>query len=62
MDWENHLDKNPMQKIEKTVKIKMKLPHVNKKTPSQLKMHERMKKSRFEVVVTSYGRNKNSAK
>ena len=31
MDWENHLDKNPMQKIEKTVKIKMKLPHVNKK-------------------------------
>ena len=24
-----------------------------------LKMHERMNKSRFEVVVTSYGRNKN---
>ena len=31
MDWENHLEKNPMQKIEKTVKIKVKLPHVNKK-------------------------------
>ena len=32
MDWENHLEKNPIQKIEKqTVKIKMKLPHVNKK-------------------------------
>ena len=31
MDWENHLEKNPIQKIEKTVKIKVKLPHVNKK-------------------------------
>ena len=31
MDWENHLENNPIQKIEKTVKIKVKLPHVNKK-------------------------------
>ena len=31
MDWKNHLEKNPLQKIEKTVKIKLKLPHVNKK-------------------------------
>ena len=31
MDWENHLEKNPIQKIEKTLKIKVKLPHVNKK-------------------------------
>ena len=31
MDWENHLETNPIQKIEKTVKIKVKLPHVNKK-------------------------------
>ena len=31
MDWENHLEKNPIQKIEKTVKIKVKLSHVNKK-------------------------------
>ena len=31
MDCENHLEKNPIQKIEKTVKIKVKLPHVNKK-------------------------------
>ena len=31
MDWKNHLEKNPIQKIEKTVKIKVKLPHVNKK-------------------------------
>ena len=31
MDWENHLEKNPIQKIEKTVKIKVKLPHGNKK-------------------------------
>ena len=31
MDWENHLEKNPIQKIEKTVKIRVKLPHVNKK-------------------------------
>ena len=31
MDWKNHLEKNPIQKIEKTVKIRVKLPHVNKK-------------------------------
>ena len=31
MDRKNHLEKNPIQKIEKTVKIKVKLPHVNKK-------------------------------
>ena len=32
MDWENHLEKNQIQKTEKTVKIKVKLPHVNKKS------------------------------
>ena len=31
MDWETHLEKTPIQKIEKTVKIRGKLPHVNKK-------------------------------
>ena len=31
MDWENHLEKKPIQKIGKTVKIRVKLPHVNKK-------------------------------
>ena len=31
MDWQNHLEKNPIQKIEKTVKIRVKLQHVNKK-------------------------------
>ena len=31
MDWENHLQKIRSKKIEKTVKIKVKLPHVNKK-------------------------------
>ena len=31
MDWENHLERNPIQKIEETVKIRVKLPHVNKK-------------------------------
>ena len=46
------------------------ITQMNKKTRStksqndvthtlQLKLHERMNKSRFEVVVTSYGRNKN---
>ena len=35
MDRESHLEKNPIQKIEKTVKIKVKLPHVNKKTTSE---------------------------
>ena len=31
MDWKNHLEKNPIEKIKKTVKIKVILPHVNKK-------------------------------
>ena len=31
MIWENHLETNSIQKIEKTAKIKVKLPHVNKK-------------------------------
>ena len=31
MECENHLEKNPIQKTEKTVKIKVKLTHVNKK-------------------------------
>ena len=31
MHWKNHLEKNPIQKIKPTVKIKVKLPHVNKK-------------------------------
>ena len=31
MNWENHLEENPIQKIEKRVKIEVKLPHVNKK-------------------------------
>ena len=31
MDWENHLETTRSKKIEKTVKIKVKLPHVNKK-------------------------------
>ena len=30
-DWKNHLEKNLIQRIEKTVKIRVKLPHVNKK-------------------------------
>ena len=30
MDWENHLE-NPIQKIKKRVKIKVKLPDVKKK-------------------------------
>ena len=31
MDWKKHLEKNRIQKVEKTVNIKVKLPHVNKK-------------------------------
>ena len=31
MDWKNYLEKKPLQKIEKIVKISAKLPHVNKK-------------------------------
>ena len=29
---ENHLEKNPIQKLKKTVKIKVKMPHVNKRS------------------------------
>ena len=35
MDWENHIEKIPIQKIEKTVKTKVKLPRVNKKTNNE---------------------------
>ena len=36
MDWENHLEKNRIQESEKkTLKNKVKLPHVNKKTTSE---------------------------
>ena len=33
MDWENHLEKSPIQQIEK--KIKVKLTHVNKNPPAR---------------------------
>ena len=38
MSWEKYL-KNPIQKIDETVKIRVKLPHVNKKdsAPIQFK-------------------------
>ena len=36
MDWENHLEKKSDQKnLKKTVKIIVKLPHVNKKFQSR---------------------------
>ena len=35
MDWENQLEKNPIPKIGKTVKIEVKLRHVNKKPPAR---------------------------
>ena len=35
MDWENHLENTHFKKTEKRVKIKVKLPHVNKKTTSE---------------------------
>ena len=31
----NHLEKKSIQKIDKTLEIKVKLPHVNKKTASE---------------------------
>ena len=31
MDWENYLEKNPIQKNERTIKMRVKLPRVNKK-------------------------------
>ena len=34
MDWKNHLENNPIQKIEKQL-IKVKLPRVNKKSQAR---------------------------
>ena len=60
MDWKNQLEKNSAKKIEKTVKIKVKLPHVDKKplarkrifvqTPfshSALKLEQKSETTRF---------------
>ena len=35
MGWENHLEKNTIRKIAKTVKIEVKLTHKNNKTTSE---------------------------
>ena len=35
MDWAKHLEKNRSKNSKKAVKIKMKLPHVNKKPPAR---------------------------
>ena len=47
MDWERHLEKNPIQKIEKTVKIKVKLPHVNKISLSRKRISVQRPFSRY---------------
>ena len=46
MDSVNHLEKNPVQKIEKTVKIRVKLPHVNKKIIHK-NHHKKIEKPNF---------------
>ena len=35
MDSDIHLEKNPIQKVDKTAQTEVKLPHVNKKTASE---------------------------
>ena len=40
MDWENHLEKKSNPKIEKTVKINVILPNVNKKPLSRKKHYK----------------------
>ena len=35
MDWKNHLEKYSIQKVKETVKIEVKLPHVNEKPTSE---------------------------
>ena len=34
-EWGNHLENSPIKNIKKTVQIKVKLPHVNKKNTSE---------------------------
>ena len=58
MDWKNYLEKNPIQKIEKTVKIRVKLPHVNKKPQPRNRIfvqtpfsHSTLKLERKKILV-----------
>ena len=54
MDWENHL-KKPIQKIEKTVNIKVKLPHMNKKSLAKKKFGSN-KKLGIELTMNGLGK------
>ena len=45
---------NPVRKQNSPLRVKNDVTHA-----IQLKLHERMNKSRFQAIVTSYGRNKN---
>ena len=49
MDCENHLEKNPIQKLEKTVSVKVKLPHVNQK--KHQRESELLFKHRFFILL-----------
>ena len=51
MDWENHLEKNPIRKIEKTVKIRVKLQHVNKKPQARKQIFTFLFKHRFLTLL-----------
>ena len=51
MDWENHFEKNPIQKIEKTVKIKVKMPHVGKKPQARKRLLVQTSFSHFTLKL-----------
>ena len=48
MDWQKHLEKNPIQKLKKKQKIKMKLPPINKNFCSNT---EFLFKHRFPITL-----------
>ena len=52
----SHNKKNPIKKIEKTVKIKVKLPHVNKKTTSDKMKFDSNKKVGLEFTMKRSGK------
>ena len=54
MDWKNHLEKNRIQKIEKTVKIKVKLPHVNKKPLARKRIFVQTPFSHFKLRAKKF--------
>ena len=51
-EWigKNYLEKKPIRKIEKTVKIRVKLPHVNKKTTTVISFYVKIRAKKIHAA------------